>query len=145
MEIAVSSLSELSKVVAEMKQLMEKGYRVFLLSGELGAGKTTLVQHFCEKLAVPDAVSSPTFSLVNAYHSPIAGKIYHMDLYRLEKTADLVQIGLEEYLDSGNICLVEWPAIGLDYFYPPYVAIAIETGTNNIRIFKITTHDTVDA
>ena len=68
-----------------------------------------------------------------------------MDLYRIEKEGDLVQIGLEEYLESGQVCLIEWPAIADDYFYPPFVRIEIEMDAGNIRNFKITTHDTVDA
>jgi tRNA threonylcarbamoyladenosine biosynthesis protein TsaE len=143
--IRVNQLEDLNRVVAEILHLIEKGYRIFLLTGELGAGKTTLVQMFGKKSGVQEAISSPTFSLVNAYESVRLGIIYHMDLYRIEKETDLVQIGLEEYLESGQVCLIEWPAIAEDYFYPPFVRIQIEMETGNIRNFKITTHDTVDA
>jgi len=71
--------------------------------------------------------------------------IYHMDFYRLEKSSDLQQIGLEEYLESGQVCFIEWPEIATDYFYTPYVQVDIEVDPNNIRNFIITTYDTVDS
>jgi tRNA threonylcarbamoyladenosine biosynthesis protein TsaE len=137
-------MAELENVVEAIINLIEKGYRIFLLSGDLGAGKTTLVQSIARKLGVEESVSSPTFSLVNAYESPSAGVIYHMDLYRLEKSSDLEQIGLEEYLESGQLCFIEWPDLATDYFYPPYVSINIAVDPNNIRNFNITTYDTVE-
>ena len=145
MNIRVEHIQDLKGIVDAVVSLLHKGYRVFLLQGELGAGKTTFVQNLCRELGVSESISSPTFSLINAYDSPVYGTIYHMDLYRIEKPGDLVQLGLEEYLESGQICLIEWPAIAQEYFYPPYVHIGIEFDKDNIRTFRITTHDTVDA
>ncbi|HJW28519.1 MAG TPA: tRNA (adenosine(37)-N6)-threonylcarbamoyltransferase complex ATPase subunit type 1 TsaE [Saprospiraceae bacterium] len=145
MNIPVASLEDLDIIVEAIDGLVQRGYRIFLLSGELGSGKTTLVQALCRSWGVQEAVSSPTFSLVNSYSSPVYGEICHMDLYRLEKHSDLVQIGLEEYLESGQICLIEWPGVANEYFFPPYVKVEIEVNPNNIRIFKITTYDAVDA
>jgi tRNA threonylcarbamoyladenosine biosynthesis protein TsaE len=145
MEIAVTSIDELQRVVDVIQQLINKDIRIFLLSGDLGAGKTALVKAFCERAKVPEPASSPTFSLVNAYVSPVLGTIYHMDLYRLSREQDLDQIGFEEYIDSGHPCFIEWPALGLSRIASPYCEILIETGLNNYRIFKITTHDTMDA
>lgn len=144
MNIHVGSLADVERVVDTILVLMDKGYRLFLLSGDLGSGKTTLVQQISKKLAVKEAVSSPTFSLVNAYVSATVGLIYHMDFYRLAQPSDLVQIGLEEYLESGQVCFIEWPEVAADYFFPPYVHITIEVDINNIRNFNITTYDTVD-
>jgi len=145
MNIRVGEKAELDLVVEAVINLMDKGYKIFLLSGDLGSGKTTLVQSVVRQLGVDESVSSPTFSLINAYESSRVGVIYHMDFYRLEKAADLVQIGLEEYLESGQPCFIEWPEIAADYFFPPYVQIAIAIDTNKIRNFNITTYDTVDA
>ena len=145
MNIRVGAMAELDLVVEAIINLINKGYRIFLLSGDLGAGKTTLVQSIAKSLQVEESVSSPTFSLVNAYESPKAGVIYHMDFYRLEKPSDLEQIGLEEYLESGQLCFIEWPEIATDYFYTPYVQVDIEVDPNNIRNFIITTYDTVDS
>ena len=145
MNIRVGAMAELDLVVEAIINLINKGYRIFLLSGDLGAGKTTLVQSIAKSLQVEESVSSPTFSLVNAYESPKAGVLYHMDFYRLEKPSDLEQIGLEEYLESGQVCFIEWPEIATDYFYTPYVQVDIEVDPNNIRNFNITTYDTVDS
>lgn len=84
------------------------GYRVFLLQGEMGAGKTTLIKHFCRILGVMDHPSSPTFSIVNEYMSQ-AGPVYHMDLYRLQRIEEAWEIGVEEYLYSGHYVFMEWP------------------------------------
>ncbi len=145
MEITVENKDGLQAVADTLLSLLHKGYRVILLEGELGAGKTTLTQMLCRQIGVTEPVSSPTFSLVNEYTSPAFGTVYHMDLYRLEKEGDLVQIGLEEYLDSGQLCMIEWPAIAEKYFYQPAIRINIKVETNNIRIFNITTYDAVDA
>ena len=145
MNIRVEHVRDLIQVVEATRTLLNTGYRVFMLEGELGSGKTTFVQTLCRALGVEESISSPTFSLINAYESPVYGAIYHMDLYRIEKPADLVQLGLEEYLESGQVCLIEWPGIAREYFNPPYVHIGIEIDKDNIRTFRITTHDTVDA
>ena len=92
-----------------------------------------------------EPVSSPTFSLIQEYLSPGLGKIYHMDLYRLEKQRDLEQIGFEEHLDSANLCFIEWPELANAYFTMPHLMVEIKSENNNIRNFRITTYDAVDA
>lgn len=145
MLIRVRSLDSLDEVAEAVISLFNKDYLVVLLKGELGSGKTTFVKALCQLLGVMDPVSSPTFSLVQEYYSPSRGTIYHMDLYRLEKEGDLEQIGFSEYLDSGNICLIEWPDLGNAYYTMPHVKVDISVESGNIRNFKITTHDAVDA
>ena len=85
------------------------GRTVFALHGEMGAGKTTFVHAFCEALGVTGNVSSPTFSIINQYKTTEGKPIYHMDLYRLKDDNEAVNAGVEDYLYSKNICLVEWP------------------------------------
>ena len=145
MEILVENLGDISNVTHALATCIDQGQRIFLLRGDLGAGKTTLVQVLCKQLGITEPVSSPTFSLVNEYASPGYGPVYHMDLYRLEKPDDLVQIGFEEYLDSGNICLIEWPDLAHSYFSMPHIMVEIKVEPDHTRIFNITTHDTVDA
>ena len=145
MELTVNSIEELDRITEVLLRYIDDGYNVFLLSGDLGSGKTALTKVLCEKLEVTELISSPTFSLVNEYQSPVVGTIYHMDLYRLEKTDDLAQIGFEEYLDSGFLCLIEWPGIAAPYIVMPHVRVNIEVTPNNNRIFNITTNDAVDA
>ena len=73
----------------------------------MGAGKTTLISSLCKSLGVKETISSPTFSLVNTYHIGNE-KIYHFDFYRLKNENEAIDFGLEEYLESGNICFMEW-------------------------------------
>jgi tRNA threonylcarbamoyladenosine biosynthesis protein TsaE len=109
MEWKARSVRELEQVARQL--LQEAGERrVFLFSGELGSGKTTLIRALCRELGVQNEVTSPTFSLVNAYRAE-GGWVYHMDLYRLEGEEELIEIGLEEYLFSGAYCFVEWPQL----------------------------------
>jgi tRNA threonylcarbamoyladenosine biosynthesis protein TsaE len=81
---------------------------VICFDGLMGAGKTTLISKLCQKWQVTDAMSSPTFSIVNHYESKIKGRIYHFDFYRLKNINEALDIGIEEYLDSKNYCLIEW-------------------------------------
>lgn len=134
----------LPDVAAALLGYVRAGDRIFLLTGDLGAGKTTLVKAFARVLGIGDPVTSPTFSLVQEYTSPEYGRVVHMDLYRIVNPEELVQLGLEEYLDSGDICLIEWPAIAMGQIIPPFVRVDIRSGQDDLRIFSLTTHDTVD-
>ncbi|SDR75541.1 tRNA (adenosine(37)-N6)-threonylcarbamoyltransferase complex ATPase subunit type 1 TsaE [Gramella sp. MAR_2010_147] len=82
--------------------------RTLLFYGEMGAGKTTLIKEIVKALGVQDTVSSPTFSLVNHYESE-KGPVFHFDFYRIEKDTEALDMGLEDYLDSGEWNLIEWP------------------------------------
>lgn len=84
---------------------------IMLFEGNLGAGKTTLVKLILKQLGVLDNVSSPTFSIVNIFETEAKGEIYHFDCYRLKNLNEALDIGMDEYLDSGNICLIEWPDV----------------------------------
>ncbi len=88
----------------------KKESRLFFLKGNLGAGKTTLIQKVCKKLGSKDHVVSPSFALINIYDSDVQD-IYHIDLYRLKNLDEAIDLGIEEYLYSGNYCFVEWPGI----------------------------------
>jgi tRNA threonylcarbamoyladenosine biosynthesis protein TsaE len=102
--------------------------RVFLFDALMGAGKTTLIKELCKALGVKDNMSSPTYSLINQYQGN-TGPIYHMDLYRAKSPEELMDIGVEEYLDSGNYCFIEWPEHIKGLIPGHYVNISISVGT----------------
>lgn len=82
--------------------------KVILFNGEMGAGKTTLIKTLCKILGVEDATSSPTFSLVNEYQTTENELVYHFDVYRLKSQTEALDMGIDEYLYSGNWCFIEW-------------------------------------
>jgi len=85
--------------------------RIFLLYGNLGAGKTTLVQAFGKIFKVKEHITSPTFSIMHEYHCEDNRVIYHFDLYRIKNVFELKDIGFEDFLFSENFCFIEWPEI----------------------------------
>lgn len=86
-----------------------KQNNIVLFRGEMGSGKTTLIKAFCKAKGVESGLGSPTYSLVNEYETNQGEHIYHFDLYRIKDEAEALDIGWEEYMASGNICLIEWP------------------------------------
>jgi tRNA threonylcarbamoyladenosine biosynthesis protein TsaE len=102
----IFSLNEIEATVK--KVLAEKLEKVILFNGEMGAGKTTFIKAICKNLGVADLTSSPTFSLVNEYQIPKNQLIYHFDFYRLKKEEEALDMGIDEYLYSGNWCFIEW-------------------------------------
>ena len=93
------------------KQLIDSfSHPIVALHGQMGSGKTTLVQSIVSQLGSEETVSSPTFGLVHEYQVP-KGKLVHMDLYRLEEESELEQLGFNDYISSGNLCLIEWPEL----------------------------------
>ncbi len=103
----VNSLADLPKV-AEQFMTDFSEHRLFALIGEMGAGKTTFVKAICDYLGVEDAVSSPTFSIVNEYTTAENDTLFHFDFYRLNDEQEALDFGVEEYFDSGKFCFMEW-------------------------------------
>ena len=88
------------------------GRRVWLMTGDMGAGKTTLIKAVSQQLGAEGELSSPTYALVNEYALPAGkGKIYHLDLYRLRSLDEALDIGIEDYLLGGDYCFIEWPQL----------------------------------
>ena len=99
---------ELSDINAISNLLIQDfSTKVIRIDGDMGTGKTTLISSLCKSLGVKETISSPTFSLVNTYHIGNE-KIYHFDFYRLKNENEAIDFGIEEYLESGNICFMEW-------------------------------------
>lgn len=104
--IEINSLDELDKVAEAVIEALD-GRTVVALDAPMGAGKTTLVSRIAEYLGSEDDVTSPTFAIVNQYEGQRT--IYHFDMYRIDKIEEALDFGSEEYLSSGELCLVEWP------------------------------------
>jgi tRNA threonylcarbamoyladenosine biosynthesis protein TsaE len=107
-EFNIENKNDLKQVAGEILNLT-KEFNIVCFYGSMGSGKTTLIKKICNKAEVIDFVNSPTFSIVNEYYTNSNQKIYHFDFYRLDKIEQAKEIGVEEYLDSGNLCLIEWP------------------------------------
>ena len=104
--IEIESLNELDKVAEAVVESLN-GRSVVALDAPMGAGKTTLVSRIAAYLGAEDDVTSPTFAIVNQYEGKRT--IYHFDMYRIERIEEALDFGSEEYLSSGELCLVEWP------------------------------------
>lgn len=100
------SLTEINEVAAQV--LAQNPKKVILFNGEMGAGKTTFIKSLSKLLGVNDTMSSPTFSLVNEYQTSQNQKIFHFDVYRIKSEDEALDMGIEEYLYSGNWCFIEW-------------------------------------
>ena len=135
LDITVLNQSELPGLAMPLLELYGN-QKIILLDAPMGAGKTTLIKEFCLALESKDNFSSPTYSIVNEYHYP-GGKIFHFDLYRLKSEEELMDLGIEEYLDSGHYCIFEWPQLVEEFVKIPYKKIDIEV-KENIRYIRVT-------
>lgn len=110
--------------------------RVFAFHGGMGAGKTTFIKAVCEELGVSDAVTSPTFAIVNEYASA-HGPIYHFDFYRINRIAEVMDLGFDDYAYSGHICLMEWPELVEDLLPEDTVDVHIEVRDDGARVVRM--------
>ncbi len=107
-EITINNLGCLEEAAADfLKQT--KGHKLIAFFAPMGAGKTTFTTAICKQLGVTDSVCSPTFTIVNEYLTADGETVYHFDFYRINKLSEAIDIGFEDYIYSGNLCLMEWP------------------------------------
>ncbi|MCU0355755.1 MAG: tRNA (adenosine(37)-N6)-threonylcarbamoyltransferase complex ATPase subunit type 1 TsaE, partial [Cytophagales bacterium] len=124
--------------IAGMLVRMAGHRRVWVLEGEMGAGKTTLVKAVCQRLGVAETVQSPTFALVNEYRTAAGEPCYHFDFYRIKTETEAMDMGVEEYFDSGGYCFVEW-AEKIPHLLPAeYLKISINLDAANGRTLHVT-------
>ncbi len=120
------TLADLPVLAKEMIAELQDAPRVWLFRGQMGAGKTTLSKALLKQLGVEQNVQSPTFSLVNEYQTSSGEIVYHFDLYRLKNIQEALAIGIEEYLDSGHYCFIEWPEQAEELWDFPHVNVEIK-------------------
>ena len=107
MRLKIESLDTINTTALQFINQIGKR-TVFAFNGKMGAGKTTFIKAICEMMGVKETVNSPTFSIVNEYEAADGRIIYHFDCYRLNNIQEALDLGVEEYLYSGNLCFIEW-------------------------------------
>ena len=126
-------INQLKEVSEDVKK--DINTNIVLISGEMGVGKTTLIKEVFLSMNVIDNVSSPTFSIINEYRTNQNKVVYHMDLYRLKNITEIEDIGLFEYLESGNLCIIEWGDIIEKLIHSNYDKFIISK-QNELRIIE---------
>ena len=137
--INISSLDDLQRAAHEFVSLMDDS-TVYAFYGDMGAGKTTFIAALCRELGVTDDVTnSPSFSIVNEYRSDTTAElIYHFDLYRLENLDEALDMGIEDYFDSGALCLLEWPERVEELLPDDAVRVKIYVNDDDSRTLQLT-------
>ena len=135
-EIVIRGLEDLDRAAGQF--LTEIGdNRLVAFFAPMGAGKTTFTTAVCHRLGVrEDAVSSPTFAIVNEYRTASGEPMYHFDFYRITKPSEALDIGLYDYLDSGCLCLMEWPENIEDLLPEETLRVRIEVAPDESRILR---------
>ena len=150
MEIRVENIADLDSAAREFLRAIGHRRHVAFRAG-MGAGKTTFISALCKALGAEDEVSSPTFSIVNEYHADGATgmptgkaaeesspfKIYHFDFYRIETPEETLDLGLDDYFDSGALCLMEWPENVEDFLPDDTLDVYIDVDETGVRTICI--------
>ncbi len=110
-----------------------KDYKIIILSGELGAGKTTFIHALCKQYEIAETVTSPTYSLIHEYHFNENKIIYHMDLYRIKSAREAIDAGVEDCIMSGELCFIEWPEVAATLLPDRYIKVNIQSLPFNKR------------
>lgn len=132
--IHVNSLDQLPEAAEKFIETMGDE-TVYAFYGDMGAGKTTFINALCRRLGVEDDVTnSPSFAIINEYRSDTTAElIYHFDLYRLEDIDEALEIGVEDYFDSGALCFLEWPERIADILPDDTVRVDIKVNDDDSR------------
>ena len=135
MEIKINSLSEISNAAKQFVAAMGDN-TIFAFYGHMGAGKTTFIKAICEELGVKDVITSPTFAIVNEYTDGQGEPVYHFDFYRIKKQEEVYDIGFEDYVESGSVCLMEWPELIEDILPADTVKVSITEQPDGTRLVE---------
>ena len=132
-EIKINSINDISAAAQEFISKMGDN-KIFAFYGKMGAGKTTFIRALCEALGVKDVINSPTFAIVNEYLGGTGDPIYHFDFYRIKNLQEALSIGYYDYIDSDNLCLMEWPELIESILPDDAVKVTIEEAADSSRI-----------
>jgi len=140
--IHVASLEQLPEAAKQFVSLMGNE-TVYTFTGDMGAGKTTFIAALSAALGVdPEEANSPSFAIANEYRSETTAElIYHFDMYRLESLEEALEIGFEDYLDSGALCFVEWPSVVKDILPDDTVSVTIKVNDDDSRDITVNIPD----
>ncbi len=133
--IIIPSLNHLSEAAKTFVAKMGTD-TIFAFYGKMGVGKTTFIKALCQELGVTDIVTSPTFAIVNEYRDARQQPIYHFDFYRIKRPAEVLDIGLEDYIGSRHLCLMEWPELIAELLPDNTRHIYIEEQTDGTRVLS---------
>ena len=137
MDIIIKGIEDLPRGASEFLDAIGER-KIVALRGRMGAGKTTLVAELMRQLKMDDEASSPTFAIANEYHSSETGQtVYHFDFYRLESYAEALDIGIEDYWNSGNLCLMEWTENIEDILPEETLFVEIEEQADGARVIRV--------
>lgn len=142
LEIKINSLEDLEMAAYKFMTEMDD-FTVFAFYGQMGAGKTTFINELCRQLGVEtDTTNSPSFAIINEYRSDTTAElIYHFDCYRLENEQEAIDIGAEDYFDSGAVCLIEWPERIEGLLPDDTVRVDLTVNDDETRLLKVTFPD----
>jgi tRNA threonylcarbamoyladenosine biosynthesis protein TsaE len=141
LKIEICGLEELESAASEVIKFAGD-LKFWILAGDMGAGKTTFIKAVCKCLGVTDNVTSPTYSIINEYETEGGEPIYHFDFYRMKEESEALDIGVDEYFDSGKYCFVEWPS-KIPTLLPDshFLKVSISLTRNDNRLIELNRHD----
>lgn len=132
MTITIQSIETIDDAARQFIKVMGER-KIFAFYGAMGAGKTTFIKAICEALGVKDVINSPTFSIVNEYLDGKGNSIFHFDFYRLKREEEAYDIGFDDYVYSGCVCLMEWPELVENLLPEETVKVHIQEGEDGKR------------
>lgn len=135
MELKINHIDDINEVARQFVDQMDD-HKIFAFYGKMGAGKTTFIKAMCEELGVTDVINSPTFAIVNEYMDGKGESIYHFDFYRIKRVEEVYDIGFDEYIYSGNLCLMEWPELIEQLLPEETVRVDIMENPDGTRVIR---------
>lgn len=139
MTYIINTLEEINEVAIKFLPELNEN-KIICFDGEMGAGKTTFIKALCKAMGIEDNINSPTFSIVNEYETLNKKIVYHFDCYRINKIEDALNIGIDEYLESGNYCFIEWAENIAPLLPDRYLNVSIKVNIDNSRILVSKIH-----